>query len=227
MLYAFTDESYSDTSYLQAAYLINESEVEALLECEKRIRKDLPRIGVSPETEFHGHAIMNARKGWQSLDGKFHLKIEVIRSLFDEIQSVGGRLIIEAIDLTIFRFSEFTNETPHQYTSRELLGRINDYAITRTASAKVFSDKISKEERARIKYSQILGSGNFQNIDSVSFVDSKDEFGIQIADLCAYISRRHVDHQERNSRTAHLVANLKAEIAVNMLVKTKKELWNL
>jgi hypothetical protein len=227
MLYAFTDESYSDTSYFQAAYLIDESKVEALLECEKRIRKELPRIGVSPETEFHGHAIMNARKGWQSLDGKFHLKIGIIRSLLNEIQSVGGRLIIEAIDLTIFRFSEFTNETPHQYTSRELLGRINQYAMTSASDVKVFSDKISKEERARIRYSQILATSKFQNIDSLFFVDSKDEFGIQIADLCAYISRRHVDHKESNFRTANIVAEINATINVNMLVRTQKELWSL
>lgn len=201
MLYAFTDESYSPSCYLQAAFVVDESRLTAMGDCENEIRKNLSKIGVSGQTEFHGHAIMNARKGWETLDSKFHSKIAVVRLLLKEVEHIKGNFIIEAIDLSKFYPFSTTNESPHQYTSRALLERINDFASANNSNVEVLSDKISKEERARIRYPDILGISQLHKITSVNYVDSKKAFGIQIADICAYVSRRYLDHSERNSRT--------------------------
>jgi hypothetical protein len=159
MLYAFTDESYSPRCYLQAAYVVDESKIGAMRECENLIRENLTKIGVPVDTEFHGHAIMNARKGWQKLEGKFHSKIAVIKALLKEIESIEGYFIIEAIDISI--------------------------------------------------------------------VDSDKEFGIQIADICSYMARRHLDHMERNLRSARIVSEIKSLLDVRTLPSNKREIWSL
>lgn len=227
MLYAFTDESYSPSCYLQTAFLVDESRLLAMRDCETLIRKNLSKIGVAGETEFHGHAIMNARKGWQTLEGKFHSKIAVISSFLKEIERIEGIFIVEAIDLSNFYAFSTTDESPHQYTSRALLERINDFALSSNANVEVYSDKISKEERARIRYPDILGTSQLHKIASVNYVDSEKEFGIQIADICAYICRRYLDHAELNSRTTKLVSELKAQIDARSQPRSNKELWRL
>jgi hypothetical protein len=227
MLYAFTDESYSPRCYLQAAYVVDESKIGAMRECESLIRENLTKIGVPVDTEFHGHAIMNARKGWQKLEGKFHSKIAVIKDLLKEIESIEGYFIIEAIDISMFYTFSYTDESAHQYTSKALLKRINEVALERDAKVKIFSDKISKEERARIRYPDILGIDQHQKIISVTYVDSDKEFGIQIADICSYMARRHLDHMERNLRSARIVSEIKSLLDVRTLTSNKREIWSL
>ena len=68
MLYAFTDESYSSKFYFQGALIVNENELIALENLAKRILLFATKFGVHPDSEIHGHSIMNSVHGWESLD---------------------------------------------------------------------------------------------------------------------------------------------------------------
>lgn len=207
--------------------MVDENRLAAMRTSESRIRENLSKFGKSVETEFHGHAIMNARKGWQPLEGKFHLKISVIRSFITEIESIQGQFIVEAIDLSKFERLSHSRISPHSYTSERLLLRINDLAIARATETKIFSDKISKEERARLRYLNILEFNRLQQITSMNYIDSKREFGIQIADMCAYIVRRYLDRVDQNPRTARLISEIKAQIDKSTIPKKRSEWWSL
>jgi hypothetical protein len=65
MLLAFTDESYSEDRFYQAAYVIHESQLQEVENRMLEAKSYAMRFGVKSETEFHGHRNMNHLDGWQ------------------------------------------------------------------------------------------------------------------------------------------------------------------
>jgi hypothetical protein len=71
----------------------------------------------------------------------------------------------------------------------------------------------AKEDRRRIRFDTLNQSIIFPRIKTINFVESSDYPGIQIADMCIYLYRRLVDHQEVNQRTKYLVDELWKSLA--------------
>jgi hypothetical protein len=60
MLLAFTDESYSEYHYYQAAFIINESDLSLLDALIQEAGQYAMGFGIAAGVEFHGNAIMSA-----------------------------------------------------------------------------------------------------------------------------------------------------------------------
>lgn len=201
MFYAFTDESYSPRKYFQAGFIIKEADlgqVEEVIENSKEFSKSL---GVSNPTEFHGHSIMTARDGWEPMHRDFNKKIEIFTFFFNQVALLDATLIIENVDQHQSRIDVRDDVSAQLITSRKLLASINQFSAKRQLKTAVISDKISREDRTRIAYDNIILEDHFSNITSIKFEDSHKNPGIQIADMCVYIYRRKVDHTEANHRT--------------------------
>jgi hypothetical protein len=94
-----------------------------------------------------------------------------------------------------------------------LLGAIDEFAEIHARDIHVFSDKVSKEERRRIRFDTLNQEDSYPRIKTINFVESSDFPGIQIADMCIYLYRRLVDHKEVNQRTKYLVDELWKSLA--------------
>jgi hypothetical protein len=71
----------------------------------------------------------------------------------------------------------------------------------------------AKEDRRRIRFDTLNQISIFPRIKTINFVESSDYPGIQIADMCIYLYRRMVDHQEVNPRTKYLVEEIWKSLA--------------
>jgi hypothetical protein len=213
MLYAFTDESYSPRQYFQAAYIVDG---EQLLQIEQ-VMEDLfsytRGIGIQGNVEFHGHAIMSAKDAWKPLLGKFDLKIKIFRYFVEQVKKIDGSLLIQGLDITESRKNYDFLNSPHLVTSKNLLREIDTFSEMHSRDVHVFSDKVSKEDRRRIRFDTLNQSIIFPRIKTINFVESSDYPGIQIADMCTYLYRRMVDHQEVNQRTKYLVEEIWKSLA--------------
>lgn len=201
MLYAFTDESYSPRKYFQAGFIIKERDLGHLEQVIAKSREYAKTLGIFNPAEFHGHSIMTARDGWESLHRDFKKKIEVFTFFFSQVALLDANLLIEDVDQYQSRNDVHDGVSAHEFTSRKLFASINQYSANRQLKTAVISDKISREDRKRIGYDKIVTENNYSNIRSIKFEDSHKYPGIQIADMCVYIYRRKVDHTEMNHRT--------------------------
>lgn len=213
MLYAFTDASYSPRQYFQAAYIVDG---EQLLQIEQ-VMEDLfsytRGIGIQGNVEFHGHAIMNAKDHWKPLSGRFDLKIKIFKYFVEQVRKIDGSLLIQGLDLTGPEVNYELSTPPHLETSKNLLREIDTFSEMHSRDVYVFSDKVSKENRQRIRFDTLSQSNFFPRIKTINFVESSDYPGIQIADMCIYLYRRLVDHQEVNPRTKYLIDELWKSLA--------------
>jgi hypothetical protein len=213
MLYAFTDESYSPRQYFQAAYIVDGEQLLQIEQVMEGLRAYTRGIGIQGSVEFHGHAIMNAKDNWKPLSGRFDLKIKIFKYFVEQVKEIDGSLLIQGLDLTGPEASYELSTSPHLETSKNLLRAIDEYSEMHGRNICVFSDKVSKEDRQRIRFDLLNQSSIFPRIKSVNFVDSSDFPGIQIADMCIYLYRRLVDHHEINPRTKYLVDELWKSLA--------------
>lgn len=213
MLYAFTDESYSYRRYFQAAYIVDEIQLPKIEEAHGELLRYLEALGVRGNFEFHGHAIMNAKDSWKALKGRLDLKIKIFRFFVEQVKAIDGALLIEGLEVMSFDGNQGNSSSPHLESSKNLLRAIDRFAEKHGRDIYIYSDKVSKEERRRIRFDTLNHNNLYPRIKSVNFVESSDFPGIQIADMCIYLYRRLVDHQEVNRRTMHLVEELWESLA--------------
>lgn len=208
MLYAFTDESYSPRQYFQAAYIVNESDLPQIEDLRKELLEQVRMLGIAGDIEFHGHSLMNAKDEWRPLSGLFHLRIEIFKCFVTLLSQVGGSLLIEKVNIADLREHNGLLLSPHGETTKNLLHSIDHFAGLHLERVQVYSDKISKEDRKRIKLEKVNEEFQHQWIKSINFVESSEYFGVQIADMCIYLYRRLIDHKETNRKTRLMIEEL-------------------
>lgn len=214
MLYAFTDESYSHRRYFQAAFVVDEAQLPQLNNAVGKVQRFAKALGVEGEIELHGHGIMSAQGAWSPLQNRFDLKIAVFKYFVEQLSKLEGSLLIQGVVVKELKSEYGLALSPHQETSKKLLRSINHFSQTHETDTHIYSDKVSKEERRRIRFDKFSEENSFQNIKSVNFVDSLEFPGIQIADMCIYLYRRLIDHEESNPRTKLLVEELWDSLAL-------------
>ena len=74
MLIAFTDESYTNTRYLQAALIVREEDLGELERIVVEAKALARGFGVLGDIEMRGYSIMNAENGWSPLKNRFKTK---------------------------------------------------------------------------------------------------------------------------------------------------------
>lgn len=205
MLLAFTDESYSEDRFYQVAYVIHENQ---LPEVENRMleaKKYAEKFGIHPETEFHGHRIMNHLDGWEPLEGKLKAKLDIYKMCLHIISKIDGVVIIRGVDYNAMKERYQTPHLPEELSHKLLLDSLDRYAETKAEKLIVYSDEAPQQKRLGelfLEYKVISTGGRYprflNHIVRVEYIDSKSHVGIQIADLIVYLYRRMDDHFKDN-----------------------------
>lgn len=197
MLHAFTDESYSLDAYFQGALIIPEEELILLSDLIKKILIFVANHGVKSNTEIHGHSIMNSAHGWEALQRKYALKIRIIKKIFIGIADTSGSLLIAGVRLEPHISNRIQTKSRHIQTHNLILEMINDYARAHNDEVLVYSDETTIQKRLYINF--VENSEKFEQIQELSFINSKTSPGIQLVDVCLYIFHR----MNLNERKTH------------------------
>jgi hypothetical protein len=215
MLIAFTDESYSSEMYFQGAFVIDSELLENLNQLILEASEYARGFGVEPGTEFHGHSIMSATKGWEPLGRNFHMKKAIYSHVLRRISNSGGTLIIEGVDITRLNQRYKYPRSPHEITHKGLLDKLDRFAESKGETIQIYSDSVNSEMRLaqlftlyQIHSTSGLYPRYLKSIIQVQHVDSHLHSGIQIADLCIYLFRRFRDHNESQERTKRDVESM-------------------
>jgi hypothetical protein len=188
MLYAFTDESYSSRFYFQGALIVNENELIALENLAEEILLFATKLGVHPDSEIHGHSIMNSAHGWESLDRRFGLKIRILKDIFSGITTTSSQLLVAGIYAEPFSTFNASTRNRHIHTHNLLLGMIDQYATGLNEEVFVYSDETSVEKHLQANFMKYRSK--YENIKELEFIDSRTSAGIQFVDSCLYIFHR-------------------------------------
>ncbi len=162
-----------------------------------------PKFGIPWETELHGNEIMQGKKGWKCLRGNTGEAIWVYREVLSILNPVGARTFVQGVDTDRLyaRYREQA-QSPYLIALRHALERIDAYASAwKYDRVQVVADYVDDQNiyhQAITGYKQ-NGTPGYQRSkltrtsEPISFEDSKDSYGLQMADLIAHISRRHLD----------------------------------
>ena len=205
MLLAFTDESYSENRYFQAAFIVRLDQLANLNDLINEAKDYAASIGIPHEVELHGHAIMNNRDGWEPFAGKLKLKLDFYRMCLRKISRIGGVIIIQGVDLNAMKEKYLNPFPPEEESHKHLLDAIDRYAKSNNEVVVIYSDEAPQQKRLGElfqEYKVTSTGGNYprhlKNIIRVEYIDSRDHYGIQIADLAVYLYRRMEDHFKEN-----------------------------
>lgn len=208
MLLAFTDESYSDAHYYQAALIIDERDLAVLDQIIKDARQYVRGFGVTQEVEFHGNEIMSARNGWEPLQGNFGQKSVVFKYVLRKLTEVNANLIIEGIDIKRLRSRYKYPDSPSVVTHKHLMDSIDRYAEMHNMRIEIIADQIEMQAKLEALFQnyQSKSTGGFQprkllQIEGVTYVESHLHSGVQLVDLCVFLYRRLDEHVERSDKT--------------------------
>lgn len=199
MLYAFTDESYSELHYYQAAYIITDSQLRSLESLVKEVMAYASRFSVRPDAELHGYSIMNAVNGWEPLKGRYQRKISVYKILLRGIAEIGGSLIIERVEENNESLQDNANKPRHLVTHSELMKKLNSYGAAQMREIEIYSDRITTAKEISDHFYRNR-SGNFQYLNQLNFVNSSEYLGVQIVDVCLYIFQRAEDEARKGNQ---------------------------
>lgn len=188
MLYAFTDESYSSRFYFQGALIVDENQLIAIEKLAEEILRFAGKLGVLPDTEIHGHSIMNSVHGWESLDRKFGLKIRILKEILTGITNTKSELLVAGIFTDPFIFSVAPTRNRHIHTHDLLLTMINRYAGDLNEEVMIYSDRTSVEKHLLANFE--INRRKLENLKELEFIDSRTSAGIQLVDSCLYIFHR-------------------------------------
>ena len=215
MLLAFTDESYSDLHYYQAAFIINESDLPLLDNLIKEAGCYAMGFGIAAGVEFHGNAIMSATKGWEPLERNFRAKVAIFNYVLRRISALNAVLIIQGVDVKRLNFRYSYPESPHEITHKNLMDAIDRFAEHRGEKVSIYSDQIDTQNRLQMLFTQyqVLSTGGYsprylREILTIEYVQSHMHSGIQIVDLCAFLFRRFDEHLETSSETREKVVEM-------------------
>lgn len=215
MLFAFTDESYSDAHYYQVALVVDEVLLPDLDRLIEGAREYIAGFGVITDVEFHGNEIMSAKKGWQPLGSDFRKKSAIFKYIFRNLAQLPAVLLIQGLDVKRLKNRYSYPSPPHEVTYRNLLDVLDRYSEHVGKTACIVADQINIEERLSQLFNEykLLSTGgpfprHLENVVQVEHVESHLHSGIQIADLCAFLFRRFDEHKEKNEKTRREVVQM-------------------
>ena len=200
MLYAYTDESYSDLHYYQAAYIVTEGQLDSLETLVREVMTYASRFSVAPETELHGYSIMNAINGWEPLKGRYQRKISVYKILLRGLAEIGGSLIIQKAVEQSNELRPSENKSRHLATHSELMKKLNLYGEAHMAKIEIRSDQITTAKEILDHFNQNK-TNDLQFLNDLEFVNSREFLGIQIVDVCLYVFQRAQDERRKDNRS--------------------------
>lgn len=200
MFRLFIDESYQHDHYYVAGVLLDEEQSEALESRLDELGESLRiRNGWETSPEFHGHALMNGLDDWKDLHGKFGASISIYQKVMHAVRNSGARVYLEGVDVARLNARYKYPDSPHEVALRHTLERVNEYCVLQGEKCKVIADMVPQQEDfneaiqgfTRVATPGFLGQKLHAIDGDIEFVDSRHSRGVQSADMCVYILRRH------------------------------------
>lgn len=200
----YVDESYQKDHYYAAGILVDDA-------TEAELNRRLFGLAASVATElkldslpeFHAHELMNARGDWKGLNKDVGKRIAILRRLAIEVKDSGVRAIIEGVDVDRLNARYRYPDSPYEVVLRHMLERVDDRCARHGHDCQVFADMIDRKEdfiEAIAGYTRVGTPGYRSSMltsieQPINYIDSKNHYGIQAADLVAYVVRRDREHQ--------------------------------
>lgn len=171
-----------------------------------------PKFHIPWETELHGNEIMQGKKGWKCLSGNVGEAVWVYKSVLSILKPIGARTFIQGVNTERLQARYGIHaHSPYLVTLRHALERIDAYAraedYDRVQVVADYRDDQKIYHAAVTGYKQ-NGTPGYQRsllnrtAEPISFEDSHTNYGLQMADLIAYIARRHLEADGTMHRTA-------------------------
>jgi hypothetical protein len=193
MLYAFTDESYTEDRYLQGAYVVSETQLGELDRVVGETLNFAQRFGIAGGVELRGYSIMNSRHGWEPLLGKFYAKSEIYRFFLSRIAKVQGRFFVAELISPHKGIFATENLPRHLQTQRLLFSQLNKYSAEKREFIKIIADEITTGTFLTNDFE--MKKGEYPRLMSYVHLPSVSNPGIQVLDLILYIYQRsHSGH---------------------------------
>lgn len=198
MLYAFTDESYLATSYLQGAFVIDESDRELLDVIVNETSEFAQRFGISPGRELRGYSIMNSKHGWEPLREKFHARVAIYKFLLTKVAATDGKLLFTKEIPSISHFERLSNYSRHFATHNQMLEQLNQIGEQSKKEIVIYADEITAQRKLALDFTK--QKPRYKSLEFLHFVDSGQNSGVQIIDAILYLYQRcnqisKVDHR--------------------------------
>jgi hypothetical protein len=224
VLIAYLDESYTKDRYYIAAFVIDEADTGLLAEAVADAVKYAEGFGIAPDTELHAHEIMSGKKAWAALRGQHRAAIAVYQRALDNIAALPGVMYVRGLDIPRLHARYRYPNPPHEIVLQHLLEEVSDYGRSRGQQVLIIADEIPDQEahKTQVLSYQAVGTPGYKPnklayIEKpISFANSAMTPGLQVADLIAYLYRRHNGHVEKDQR---------ARKAVEKLWETLRPIW--
>lgn len=217
VLYAYLDESFAEGHFYVAGFVVDGLQHQRLSDELQAFMQwgVAPRFGIPWETELHGNEIMQGKKGWKCLRGRVDQALWVYESALSVLEPIGARTFIQGVDTERLKRQYGRHaHSPYLVTLRHALERIDSHAKTQGYNrVQIIADHVDDHRiyQAAVSGYKQDGTPGYQRsrleltAEQISFQDSRFSYGLQMADLVAYISRRHLEapaSTPRNSKRA-------------------------
>lgn len=203
VLYAFLDESYQRDHYYVGGVLATSQQLAVLENSLEDWRSEelVTKYGIDPDTEFHGHRLMQGRDPWQCLHGQVHEAVWVYREFLKRVVASGALVYMEGVDVARLNARYRYPDPPYEIALRHLLEKVNAQADLMKDEVYVVADNIEDQAlySAAIEGYTRTGtpgykSSTLQRIQQpIRFRDSHTEMGLQAADMVVYLMRRFLE----------------------------------
>lgn len=198
-LQLFVDESYGADDYYVAGVLVTDTQYRTLALGLDRVREHaIAKFGVPADVEFHAHRLMQAQDDWSVMQGQLHEAVALYRNVLRAIVNAKAQVLLEGVDVRRLRARYRYPDSPYEVALRHLLERIDARCAQTDATCRVTADLIDRQDdfaEAIAGYTRVGTPGfrpsRLERIHTPEWVDSRDEPGVQAADMVAYILRRH------------------------------------
>ena len=217
MLYAFIDESYTKDRYYLCAFVVPETQINALDDAVKRVKAYAEGFGVTQNSELHAHEMMSGLGDWKAIRGKPRASLSIYKRALKEFVAIpGARMFIEGVDIPRLNARYRYPDPPHRVTLRYLLEAVDRHAVKAGEQVMIIADELPDQidHGKRAAAYQIAGTGGYQPSKLTAlhmpiwFGSSAQSPGLQVADLIVYLFRRKDAHAETDPRAERAVAEL-------------------
>ena len=206
MLYAFTDESYVAASYLQGAFVIDETDIGQLDQILISTSEFAQRFGIAPGTELRGYSIMNSKHGWEPLRNKFHARVAIYKFLLTKVAELDGILCFASEFLPDSNFESISNYSRHIATHDHLLDKLNLLGLKFEKGVVIYADEITAQQKIAKDFKTQIH--RYPNLNSLNFVDSETNAGVQIIDVILYLYQRFEQEKTLERRSKKVTIEL-------------------
>lgn len=206
----FVDETYGAGHYYIAGVLASATQVEELNRSLARMAEYYQTVNnLSQIPEFHGHSIMTGRDDWAVLQGNFGSAIALLGRLTRAISGSGVAIFIEGVDTKRLKARYRYPDSPHEVCLRHLLQRVDEHLAATGASCKVVADTVPDEDAYQqlVEYYCDAVTPGYRGRQlvcierTIDFVDSREYFGVQSADIVAYLHQRLEENRGSTKQT--------------------------